>query len=100
MQDPEEQRWYHVVLTTYGAWLYGDDRGFRTRHHREHVEGDYKNPPPRGKYRDQRDRSRKLLKQPPVVLDAKWRVIVGAAVRDKLLTLGAQVLCVSQSCTH
>lgn len=30
--------WFHCIATTYGAWLYGDSRGFRTRHHREHVE--------------------------------------------------------------
>ena len=45
--------WYHVVLSTYGSWLYGDKRGFRTRHHREHVDGDYKNPPSLGKYGSQ-----------------------------------------------
>jgi hypothetical protein len=37
--------WYHVTGSTYGSWLRGDPRGWRTRHHREHVEGDYKNPP-------------------------------------------------------
>lgn len=37
--------WYHITGSTYGAWLRGDPRGWRTRHHREHVEGDYKNPP-------------------------------------------------------
>ena len=26
-------RWVHFVETVYGAWLYGDARGFRTRHH-------------------------------------------------------------------
>jgi hypothetical protein len=35
------QRWYHVIISTYGGWLHGDPRGFRTRHHRAHVEGDY-----------------------------------------------------------
>lgn len=37
--------WYHITGSTYGAWLRGDPRGWRTRHHREHVEGDYKSPP-------------------------------------------------------
>lgn len=37
--------WYHVTGSTYGTWLRGDPRGWRTRHHREHVEGDYKHPP-------------------------------------------------------
>ena len=44
-----EPRWFHVTAHTYGAWLAGDARGFRTRHHREHVEGDYKHPPPAGR---------------------------------------------------
>ena len=45
-----EGRWYHCVSTTYGAWLYGDARGFRTRHHRRHVDGDYKHRPPADSY--------------------------------------------------
>jgi hypothetical protein len=56
--SPEmEGSWIHFVETVYGAWLYGDARGFRTRHHREHVEGDYKNPPPAGMYDARRRRS-------------------------------------------
>ena len=38
-------RWFHCTSHTYGAWLHGDERSFRTRHHREHKIGDYKNPP-------------------------------------------------------
>jgi hypothetical protein len=59
--------WIHFVETVYGAWLYGDTRGFRTRHHREHVEGDYKNPPPTEKYGSEWQRSIESLKQPPAV---------------------------------
>lgn len=40
--------WYHVLTNTYGTWLRGDRRGWRERHHRKHVEGDYKNPPKPG----------------------------------------------------
>src|SRR5947209_1153828 len=96
----DERRWFHLIVTTYGAWLYGDPRGFRTRHHREHVEGDYKNPPPPGKYADKEARSRRLLKQPPVVIPAEWRQKIGEPLRDKLRTLGAMVLCVSVSGQH
>ena len=53
-----ERAWFHIVLTTYGSWLYGDERGFRTRGHREHVEGDYKRPPTAGLYRHKAQRSR------------------------------------------
>ncbi|MFO0811398.1 MAG: hypothetical protein U0746_22440 [Gemmataceae bacterium] len=96
----EEHEWFHCVATTYGAWLDGDPRGFRTRHHREHVEGDYKNPPPKGRYDDRAERSRASLKQPPVVLTVDERPVAGAAFRDKLRELGAFVLIVSMSGQH
>jgi hypothetical protein len=95
-----EACWFHFVESVYGAWLYGDSRGFRTRHHREHVEGDYKNPPPVGKYDPTRRHSIESLKQPPVVLARAWRPIIGAAVRDRLSDLGAFVLCLSQGGQH
>ncbi len=93
-------QWFHITAHTYGVWLYGSPRGFSTRHHREHIEGDYKNPPPPGMYDSKLKRSQELLKQEPVVLSMEWRKIIGSAVRDKLQTLGAQVLCVSMSTTH
>jgi hypothetical protein len=96
----QQLQWYHLIASTYGAWLYGDDRGFRTRHHREHVEGDYKNPPPAGMYSDRERRSRESLKRPPVVFSIEQRTLVGAALRNKLQKLGALVLCVSVSGQH
>ncbi len=100
MEMDDSWQWFHLTAHTYGAWLYGSSRGFRTRHHREHIEGDYKNPPPKGKYDDKLKRSKELMKQNAVTLDPEWRKIFGAALRDKLVTLGAQVLCVSVSSTH
>jgi hypothetical protein len=98
MTDP--RRWYHIILTTYGAWLYGDARGFRTRHHREHVEGDYKNPPPPGKYQDREEQSRKSLEHEPPRLSKSLRPVVGVAVKERLETLGATVVCVAVSGQH
>jgi hypothetical protein len=92
--------WYHTVMTTYGAWLPGDPRGFRTRHHREHVEGDYKNPPPPGQYSARHAHSRQLLTQPPVVLAVPLREVVGLAIVERLQGLGALVLCASVSGQH
>ena len=100
MDPTENTRWFHITTHTYGAWLYGDPRGFRTRHHREHVEGDYKNPPPKGMYDDKYQRSKDSLKQPPVVLTPAWRKEVGIALRDKLLQVGAQLLRLSVSGQH
>ena len=93
-------RWYHIVLAVYGAWLYGDRRGFRTRHHRQHVEGDYKNPPPRGRFAALEQRSRESLKQPPVTLSPVWREVIGTALRDRFMQLGSFVLCIAVARQH
>jgi hypothetical protein len=96
----DSRMWYHVVASTYGAWLYGDPRGFRTRHHREHVEGDYKNPPPPGRYADLERQSRESLKCPPVILPRHLREVVGRAIIERLTGLGALVVCISVSGQH
>lgn len=64
---------------TYGTWLPGDPKGFRTRHHREHVDGDYKNPPPKGKYDRRWERAKQLMKRDPVYLNPDQR---GRAVQE------------------
>jgi hypothetical protein len=94
------EQWFHCTTHTYGAWLYGDPRGYRTRHHREHVEGDYRNPPPPGMYASQFERSNKLLKQNPVTLSPFWRAVVGAAMVEKLLKFDLLLLCLSMSGQH
>jgi REP element-mobilizing transposase RayT len=65
--------WYHVMGNTYGTWLPGDPKGFRTRHHREHVDGDYKNPPPKGTYDKRWKRFKELMKRDPVYLTRAQR---------------------------
>jgi hypothetical protein len=65
--------WYHIMCHTYGTWLPGDPKGFRTRHHREHVEGDYKTRPPMGKYKRRWKRSKDLMKREPVYLEMDQR---------------------------
>lgn len=92
--------WFHVTVGTYGNWLYGDARGFRTRHHREHVEGDYKSPPPPERYAERRRRSRESLKAPPVTLAPSWRPIVGRALVERFQGLGGFVLCAAMSGRH
>jgi len=94
------RQWRHLILTTYGAWLYGDARGFRTRHHREHVDGDYKNPPLPETYSEKENRSRRLLKQPAVVLPPARRELVGRALHRELTRLGAWVLIVAVVGSH
>jgi REP element-mobilizing transposase RayT len=97
---PDRRIWHHVVLTTYGAWLYGDARGFRTRHHREHVEGDYKSPPPRMLYEARARRSRASLVQPPVTIPAGLKERLGRAMWRELTRCGAWVLVMAVSGQH
>jgi hypothetical protein len=70
---------------TYGTWLPGDSKGFRTRHHRQHVDGDYKNPPPKGKYNDLYQRSKSLMKRDPVELNTQQRKLALDAFVNSLL---------------
>ncbi len=77
--------WRHCLSSTYGTWLPGDPRGFRTRGHREHVEGDYKSPPKQD-YSMRHEAATDRLKQPPVALspeaqEAAVRGIVHALVQ-------------------
>ena len=67
--------WMHCTGSTYGAWLRGDPRGWRARDHREHVEGDYRNPPPKGAYDELFERSKQSMKRPGVVLSWEARVV-------------------------
>jgi len=93
-------RWFHVVLTTYGAWLPGDVRGFRTRRHREPVEGDYKRRPPSGLYRNLRLAAKQALKHGPVSLTYGSRRVVANAMVEKLEQRGVFVLCIAVATQH
>jgi len=95
-----ELQWFHLIISTYGSWLHGDARGFRTRHHREHIDGDYKNPPPEGTHAERENNSRQSLKRAPVIFIPEQRALVGIALRDKLQSLGGFVLCFSVAGQH
>ncbi|MHB1157037.1 MAG: hypothetical protein ACYC26_09370 [Phycisphaerales bacterium] len=94
--------WYHCIGGTYGSWLLGDDRGSRTRHHRQHIEGDYRNPPPEGKYDYLRRRSEEAMKRPPVIFSVEAREPACRIMGEALLFYGAEVvdLCVSAYHRH
>ena len=97
---PRSFQWYHLTMGFYGTWLYGDRRGFRTRRHREHVHGDYKNPPPPGKYEQAEARSAASLKQRPVLVNETYRQVVGRALVKRLRQLGAFVLAAAVAARH
>src|SRR5271154_3034747 len=81
---PPWRHWYHITIHTYGSWLRGDSRGWRARHHREHVDGDYMNPPPRGKYDALFAYSKSLMKRDPVRINRELRQFVLDKVVERL----------------
>jgi hypothetical protein len=83
--------WFHITGHTSGSWLPGDPRGWRTRHHREHIEGDYKNPPKTGSGDALLARSRALMKHEPVVLDEGSQSICAEVIFASLARHGVEV---------
>jgi hypothetical protein len=100
MSSDTEFCWFHLILTTYAAWLPGDPRGFRTRHHRDHVEGDYKHPPPEGLYDGLHRAARANQKEPMVTLTEGQRKVIANALWDKLERLGSTVAIIRVSARH
>lgn len=92
--------WYHCMGNTYGTWLRGDDRGWRARHHREHVRGDYKHPPPPGQYAKQKQQSQTAMKRPPVRFTEAQRQIVCDALIEKLERDEVEVAACVVTSTH
>ena len=77
--------WFHCIGGTYGSWLPGDPRGFRTRHHREHVDGDYRTPPPPGLYETRHAQAHQLMRADAITLPDKDRPLVSLALGNDLL---------------
>ena len=94
--------WYHCMGHTYGTWLPGDPRGFRTRHHREHVEGDYKNPPPKGMYIARHARAKVIMTREPVYLSIEQRVLIVRLLVESLQRRDIEVIvaCVTDAHFH
>ena len=92
--------WFHVSGTTYGAWLPGDSRGWRTRKHRVHVEGDYRNPPPAGASEGLFRRSREVMKRPCVRLGPGQRKIAGKAFVEMLVQQDVELIVLAMEATH
>lgn len=96
----ERGKWFHVTFSTYGAWLPGDPRGYRTRGHREHVEGDYKRPPPPGYETARYERAQRNLKRSPVLLSIRQRSLGGHGLLDMLEARGCTVVAIGVGGKH
>jgi len=91
---------YHIMWGTYGSWLPGDPRGFRTRKGRTHVPWDYKNPPPPGTYDRLHAHAERTLKKPPVILPAGLREPIGRACLERFGVEGVEVFALSVGGVH
>jgi hypothetical protein len=100
VSNPPWNDWYHVVSHVYGSWLRGDPSGWRSKNYREHVEGDYRNPPAKGKYEIIFERSRGLMKRDPVSVQTGLRGFVVEAVVEKLQRDEIEVLVASVDAKH
>ena len=92
--------WYHVNGNTYGTWFHGDRRGWRSRHGRNHCDGDYKNPPPAGKYDRLEEYSRRIMTSEPVVLTPAQQATACSAMVQKLLEDHIEVIALSVGSKH
>jgi REP element-mobilizing transposase RayT len=91
---------YHINWGTYGSWLPGDPRGFRTRRHRRHVEGDYRNPPPKGICEGLHEHARGIMKKAPVVLPVDLQAVVGNACLEQFEKEGVSAYALSVGGEH
>lgn len=92
--------WYHITANTYGTWLRGDPRGWRERHHRKHVEGDYKNRPATGTGERELELSKELMHRDAVHLEKQLQVIALLAIVTTLMNDGIEILVVSLDDHH
>ena len=94
--------WYHCTGSTYGTWLRGDPRGWRARHHREHVDGDYKNPPAPGTFDALYQQSQTLMKRDRRLLDPAQRAFACTEMAQSLISQNVEVaqLCVDAKHWH
>jgi hypothetical protein len=91
--------WRHVIVNTLSSWLHGDPRGFRSRGHRIHSSGDYKNPPPPGEH-EALHRYQQHRSAPTVSIPQLLREPIARAFAEALSIGGWQVAIISVSDKH
>jgi len=98
--EGDMRKWFHITFSTYGSWLPGDARGFRSWRHRVHSSGDYKNPPPPGEHEGLRGYAQARMTRPPVTLTREQRRTCVLAMVEKLQEKGAEVLAIPVGARH
>jgi len=94
------QRLVHGICHYHRQWILGDERGFRSRDHRIHSSGDYKNPPPPAEHEGLRRWVQSNMKGGAVTLTVEQRAAVGAAFVKKLQRMRCAVFILGCGPTH
>jgi hypothetical protein len=91
--------WWHIILSTHSSWLPGDPRGFRSRHHRIHSSGDYRQPPPQGEHAGLH-RYHKVRSEATKAIPPACRPVVGQTFLKKLSADDVSCLAVAVAAFH
>ena len=87
--------WRHVIISSRNAWLPGDPRGWRSRGHKRHSSGDYRNPPPPGEHEGLYNYSRRIsgemIRLPPDVRSIVGLTLIQILQQHECRTLAASV---------
>ncbi|MFO0864971.1 MAG: hypothetical protein U0744_10020 [Gemmataceae bacterium] len=86
------------MVSTYRSWLPGDKRGFRSRDHKIHSSGDYKEPPPLDEHAGLRAFHAKDGSKVVIPFDVKE--LLGRKILAKFEKLDLRINAVSVSSTH
>jgi len=90
--------WWHLILSTKRSWLPGDARGFRSREHRIHSSGDYKQRPPDDEHAGLRNTNEQYAA--PVEIPRELRGVVVDAIHRKLDKQAYEVLVIAVGMHH
>ena len=92
-------RWRLVTISTHNSWLPGDKRGWRSRDHKRHSSGDYRDPPPSTEHEGLR-RWAHEHSGPKAIIPRPVRSRIAAALIGKIQEMKYRCHCVSVSATH
>jgi len=85
---------YLITFRTYGTWLHGDERGSVDRHH------DIYGLPTLGPSSRRKQIERALLKQPPVKLSRRQRVVIDRGMRETCAIRGWKLWALNVRTNH
>jgi hypothetical protein len=91
--------WRHIVIGTHGSWLPGDPRGWRSRNHKRHSSGDYRDPPSPGEHAGLYEHSQRLCPK-AVTLPRELLPVIGAVFLENMSGQGMRTLAVALSSQH